>query len=116
MPKPKRCDVFLVNLDPTIGSEIKKTRSAVIIQNDIGNQYSPATIIAPLTSGEKSVYPVEVEIKAPEGGINNNSLILLNQIRTIDQQRLVKKLGKINPATIEKINKAIMISLGIIDL
>jgi mRNA interferase MazF len=114
MSYPKRGEVYLVNLDPTIGSEIKKTRPAVIIQNNIGNQFSPVTIIAPITSGGHAVYPVEVEIKAAEGGLEGNSLALLNQIRTIDQTRLVKKLGKLSLNTILKINKAILISLDLI--
>jgi mRNA interferase MazF len=114
MPHPKRGDVYLVNLDPTIGSEIKKTRPAIIIQNNVGNQYSSVTIIAPITSGNDAVYPVEVEIKAPEGGLDNNSLALLNQIRTIDRSRLVKKLGQLNQDTMLKINKAILISLDLL--
>ena len=116
MPSPKRGDVYLVNLDPTIGSEIKKTRPAVIIQNDVGNQYSPVTIIAPITSGDKAIYPVEVEIKSPVGGLANDSLILLNQIRTVDQRRLVKRLGQIDKNTMRKIDQAIMISLGLINI
>ena len=116
MPSPKRGDVYLVNLDPTLGSEIKKTRPGVIIQNDIGNQYSPITIIAPVTSGDQAIYPIEVEIKAPEGGLNNDSLILMNQIRTVDQQRLVKKLGHLTSNTMKKVDQAILISLGLIDL
>ena len=114
MSYPKRGEVYLVNLDPTTGSEIKKTRPAVIIQNNVGNQYSPVTIIAPLTSGDHAVYPVEVEIKAPEGGLDGNSLALLNQISTIDQTRLVKKLGKLSLNTLLKINKAILISLDLL--
>lgn len=114
MPHPKRGDVYLVNLDPTVGSEIKKTRPAVIIQNNVGNQYSSVTIIAPITSGSDAVYPVEVKIKAPEGGLDNNSLALLNQIRTIDRLRLVKKLGQLSQDTMLKINKAILISLDLL--
>ncbi|RQW08939.1 type II toxin-antitoxin system PemK/MazF family toxin [candidate division KSB1 bacterium] len=116
MPSPHRGEVYLVNLDPTIGSEIKKTRPAVIIQNDVGNQYSPITIIAPITSGDKAVYPVEVEVKKSEGGLDNNSLILLNQIRTVDQQRLVKRLGRLDDQTMGKVDQAIMISLGLIKI
>jgi len=116
MQFPKRGSVYLVNLDPTIGSEIKKTRPAVIIQNDVGNQYSPVTIIAPITSGESSQYPVEVEIKAPEGGLKNDSLVLLNQIRAVDKRRLVHYLGKLNPHTIKKIDQALLISLGLVPI
>jgi mRNA interferase MazF len=116
MPSPKRGEIYLVSLDPTIGSEIKKVRPAVIIQNDVGNQYSSVTIIAPITSGDKAVYPVEVEIKAPEGGLENNSLILLNQIRTVDRQRLIKRLGRLEEKTMNQVDQAIMISLGLIKI
>ena len=116
MPSPRRGEVYLVNLDPTIGSEIKKTRPAVIIQNDVGNQYSPVTIIAPITSGEKAIYPVEVEVKSPEGGLDSNSLVLLNQIRTADKQRLYKKLGQLDKSTMIKVDQGIMISLGLLDI
>lgn len=113
---PKRGDVYLVNLDPTIGSEIKKTRPGVIIQNDVGNQYSPVTIIAPVTSGDKAIYPVEVELKSPDGGLDNDSLILLNQIRTVDQKRLIKKLGHTSPKVMSRVDQALMISLGLIEI
>ena len=116
MTYPKRGSVYLVNLDPTIGSEIKKTCPALIIQNDIGNQYSQVTIVAPITSGEESLYPVEVEAKTPEGGLLNNSLILLNQIRAIDKRRLVRYLGKLRPATMQRVDQAISISLGLVPL
>jgi len=116
MAYPKRGDVYLVNLDPTLGSEIKKTRPAVIIQNDVGNQYSPVTIIAPITSGEETVYPVEVLVEAPEGGLSNNSLVLLNQIRAVDKRRLVKRLGTLKPETLRQVDRAITISLGLLPL
>jgi mRNA interferase MazF len=116
MPFPKRSKVYLVNLDPTIGSEIKKTRPAVIIQNDVGNQYSPITIIAPITSDDKAVYPIEVEVKLPEGGLDHNSLILTNQIRAIDQKRLVKRLGQLSEQTMRKVDQAIIISLALSEL
>lgn len=102
----------MVNLNPTIGSEIKKSRPAVIVQNDIGNQYSPLTIIAPITSqGIEKVYPIEVLIK--NKGLEKESKVLLNQIRAVDKQRLVKRLGILNTHTIEKINEALKISLGL---
>ena len=114
MTYPKRGDVYLVNLDPTVGSEIKKTRPAVIIQNDIGNQYGSVTIVAPITSGKYSTYPIEVEVKPPEGGLKNSSLVLLNQIRAIDKRRLVKRQGKLNLKTMQRVGVAIKISLGVI--
>ncbi len=114
MAYPKRGSVYLVNLDPTIGSEIKKTRPAVIIQNDVGNQYSPVTIVAPITSGERAAYTGEVEVKAPEENLGINSLILLSQIRAIDKDRLVKYLGSLDSDTMRRVDRAIFISLGLI--
>ncbi|MBN1998142.1 type II toxin-antitoxin system PemK/MazF family toxin [candidate division KSB1 bacterium] len=113
---PKRGEVWLANLDPTIGSETRKTRPVVIIQKDTGNQYSSLTIAAPVTSGENAIYPVEVEIRSPEGNLENNSLVLLNQIRTLDKRRLIKRLGKLEAGAMKKIDRAIIISLGLIDI
>ncbi|MFZ2631717.1 MAG: type II toxin-antitoxin system PemK/MazF family toxin [Desulfosalsimonadaceae bacterium] len=95
---PKRGEVFLVNFDPTIGTEIKKTRPAIILQNDISNEYSSITIVAAITSQfDEVLYPTEVPIYSPEGGLKQDSVVLLNQIRSIDKQRLVKRLGILNP-------------------
>lgn len=116
MTYPRRGAVYLVNLDPTIGAEIKKTRPAVIIQNDVGNQYSPTTTIAPITSGLQAEYPVEVEVRPPEGGLKNDSLVLLNQIRTVDRRRLVRELGKLKPETMKRVDHAISISMGLIPI
>ncbi len=113
MAFPKRGQVYWVNLDPTIGAEIKKRRPAVIIQNDVGNQYSPTTIIAPITSGAEALYPIEVEVKAPEGGLKNDSLVKLDQIRAVDKRRLVKRTGQLNPETMRKVDQAILISMGL---
>ncbi|MBD2771796.1 type II toxin-antitoxin system PemK/MazF family toxin [Iningainema tapete] len=114
---PRRGEVYLVNFDPTIGAEIKKTRPALILQNDISNQYSPITIVAAITSKfEESLYPTEILIKSPEGGLEVDSVALLNQIRSIDKQRLIKHLGNLNPETMEKVDIAIQISFGILKL
>lgn len=114
---PKRGDVFLVNFDPTIGSEIQKTRPALIIQNNTANEHSPITIVAAITSKfDNELYPTEVEISANKAGLKQNSVILLNQIRSIDGQRLVKKLGEIDELTLKKVNSAIKISLALIDI
>lgn len=113
---PKRGAVYLVNFDPTVGAEIKKRRPALVIQNDFGNEHSPLTIVAPITSRENAMYRVEVEIKPPEGGLTKNSLVLLNQIRTVDKSRLIEHLGTVSPQTMQKVNDAIMISLGTIPL
>lgn len=116
---PKRGDVFIVNFDPTIGSEIKKTRPALVLQNNIGNKYSSVTIVAAITSHnpEEKLYPTEVFIEATdEGGLDNDSAILLSQIRTVDKQRLVNKLGSVSTTTMLEVNKALEISLGMIEI
>ncbi len=109
----KRGDVVVVDLEPAKGSEQSKVRPCVVIQNDIGNQYSPVTIIACITSGEKATFDTEVAIKSPEGGLKNNSIVLLNQIRTIDKSRIIDYLGTLHTDTMLLIDEALEISLGL---
>lgn len=113
---PKRGEIYLVNFDPTIGSEIKKTRPALILQNDVANQYSPITIVAAITSQfDSRLYPTEVFVKAKEGYLKVDSVVLLNQIRSIDKKRLIRMLGVVNQETMVKVDRAIRISLGLIE-
>jgi len=112
--KIKRGDIVLVNLSPTIGSEQGKTRPALIIQNNLGNEYSPTTIVAPLTSKEFSKeFPTNISLPKRTSGLTKDSTILLNQIRTIDKQRIVKKLTTLNYEIMEKVDLAIKISLDL---
>ena len=114
---PRRGEVWLVNFDPTVGSEIKKTRPAVILQNDVGNRFSSVTIVAAITSQfDISLYPTEVLIEPPEGGLVEASVVLLNQIRTVDERRLIKKTGVLKSMTMESVDRALKISLGLVDL
>jgi mRNA interferase MazF len=114
---PKRGEVYLVNFDPTIGSEIQKTRPALILQNDVSNEYSPITIVATITSKfEEPLYPTEVLIKAQVGGLKYDSVVLLNQIRSIDRQRLIRKMATLSVKTMEQVERAIKISLGLVNL
>lgn len=114
---PKRGEVYRVNFDPTVGAEIQKTRPALILQNDIFNRHSPITIVAAVTSQfEEPLYPTEVLIKAPEGGLGIDSVVLLNQIRSIDKRRLIQRLGMLPPQTIQQVERALFISLGLIRL
>ena len=112
----RRGEIYLVSFDPTVGYEIRKTRPALIIQNNIGNQYSPLTIVAAITSKVSPVpYPVEVVIEPGQAnGLKARSAIRLDQIRTVDRQRLIKRLGAVEPATLAKVDEAIKISLGLI--
>jgi mRNA interferase MazF len=111
----RRGEIYWVDLSGAKGSEINtKIRPALIIQNDTGNQYSPTTIIAPITSfspGEK-MYPFEVGVTPQESGLPNQSKILLNQIRTVDKSRLQKKIGTLSVAKMVQVDVAIKISLG----
>ena len=115
MTMPRRGEIYLVNFDPTLGAEIRKTRPALVLQNDIANCHSPITIVAAISSkfGD-TLYPTEVLIAALEGGLSVDSVALLNQVRSIDRQRLTKRLGAVRPATMEKIERAIQISLGLL--
>jgi mRNA interferase MazF len=115
-PTPKRGDIYLVNFDPTLGSEIRKTRPALILQNDVANSHSPITIVAAISSQfDETLYPTEVLIEPPEGGLTANSVVLLNQIRSIDKQRLIKRLGTVTPETMQQIDRALQVSLGLIE-
>ena len=113
----KRGDVFIVELDPTRGSELKKTRPSVIIQNDVDNRYSPVTIIAPISAKfDAKLYPTQVLVKPPEGGLRTESVVLLNQIRVVDKGRLGRRLGTLKPATMALVNDAIAIALALVEI
>lgn len=117
LARPKRGEVYLVSFDPTVGAEIKKTRPALVIQNDIGNRYSPITIVVAITSKfDEELYPTEVLVTPPEGGLRERSVVSLNQIRSVDKQRLVKRLGSLKPATMASIDQALRVSVGLAKL
>jgi len=117
MPRYNRGDVWLANLDPVIGSEQGKTRPVVIVQNNVANEYSPVVLVAAITTAvDQKEYPTEVGVNAPEGGLAKNSVILLNQIRTIDKHRLIERWGELNPATMKRVDEALKISLGLVPL
>ncbi len=107
---PLRGEVYWVNLDPTIGTEIKKTRPGVIISNDIGNELLPRVIIAPVTSSVAKIFDFEVKVQ-----INNLSgKILLDQIRAIDKKRLGKKITKLDRDTLYQVDEALKIALDLL--
>lgn len=114
---PKRGEIYLVDFDPAIGCEIKKTRPAVVLQNDIANKYNPLTIVAAISSKfGKKLYPTEVMLEPPQGGLQMKCVVMLNQVKTIDKRRLVKKLGVLNADIMGQVNCALEISLGLIDI
>lgn len=112
---PRRGDVYVVNFDPTRGAEIRKSRPAVIVQNDTGNRYSPITIVAAISSQfDLPLYPTEVLVRAREGGLRADSVVLLNQIRSIDRDRLLRRLGRLRSATMDRVDRALAVSLGLV--
>lgn len=113
----KRGDIFYADLSPVVGSEQGGTRPVLIIQNDIGNQYSPTTIVAAITSQlDKAKLPTHVEISCESCGLTKDSVILTEQIRTIDKRRLQEKVSSLDEATMGKVNRALEISLGLVEL
>lgn len=88
----------------------------MILQNDVANSHSPITIVAAISSQfDETLYPTEVLIEPLEGGLSANSVVLLNQIRSIDKQRLIKRLGTATPETMQQIDQALQVSLGLIE-
>ncbi len=110
-----RGEIYLVEFDPAVGSEIKKTRPAIIVQNDTANRFSPVTIVAAITSTfDEKLYPTEVFIHAGEAGLKQDSIVVLDQIRTIDKTRIIKKIGKVSGFTLKRTDTALKISMGLI--
>ncbi len=110
-----RGDIVHVALDPTVGTEIGKTRPCVVIQNNVGNQYSPRTIVIPSTGAEHVVkmFPINIHVEVGDGGFTKSSVILCDQIRVVDKVRLVRVIGRLSTATMAKVDAAIKISLGL---
>jgi mRNA interferase MazF len=115
---PRRGEIYLTALDPTLGREIQKTRPALVIQNDVSNRLSGITIVAPITSTVRfPLNPVHVLLVADHTtGLSVTSAALFNQIRAVDRIRLVKRLGSVDVETLERVDEAIKISLGLIPL
>lgn len=113
----KRGDIFYADLSPVIGSEQGGVRPVLVVQNDVGNKYSPTIIAAAITSQiNKAKMPTHIEIGAAEHGLNKDSVILLEQIRTIDKKRLREKIGRLDEKLMESVDRAISISFGLADI
>jgi mRNA interferase MazF len=111
---PRRGEIYLVGFDPSAGHEIRKTRPAVVIQNDISNQHSPITIVAAISSQfSDPPFPREVVIEPEESGLPKRSAIIVNQIRSVDRMRLQERLGRLSAPSLERLDEAIEISLGL---
>lgn len=113
----KRGYIFYAELSPVVGSEQGGVRPVLIVQNDVGNRYSPTVIVSAITSQiDKAKLPTHVEVKAKDYRLEKNSVILLEQLRTIDKQRLQKKLTELDGKIMSKVNESLKISLGLIDI
>lgn len=112
----KRGDVYFADLSPVRGSEQGGQRPVLIVQNNVGNKYSPTVIVAAITAKiTKAKLPTHVEVEASQVGLLKDSVILLEQVRTIDKTRLIQKLGQLEEDVMLKVNEALIISLGLLD-
>jgi len=109
---PQRGDVWLVNWNPARGSEQAGKRPALIIQNDVGNEYASTTFVAALSTTIRS-YPMNVLLEPPEGGLTEPSIVKTSQILTVSKERLEKKLGAITPEKMQEVNQALRLSLAL---
>ena len=110
----KRGDIYYADLSPVVGSEQGGMRPVLIIQNDVGNRYSPTVIAAAITSKMgKSRLPTHIDIYADKAGLAKNSVVLLEQIRTLDKRRLKEKMGHLDETAMNEINNAIAVSFGL---
>lgn len=113
----RRGDLVIADLSPVVGSEQGGLRPVLVIQNDVGNRFSPTVIVAAVTSQiEKSKLPTHVELSAKEFGLMRNSVVLLEQIRTIDKRRIQQKLGRLDSKTMEMVDEALAISMGLVNI
>lgn len=109
----KRGEIYYADLSPVLGSEQGGIRPVLIIQNDVGNKYSPTVIASAVTSSmTKAKLPTHIEIKSGQYGMTKDSVVLLEQLRTLDKRRLKNKIGEIDKVRMELVNRAILISLG----
>lgn len=111
----KRGELYYADLSPVVGSEQGGVRPVLVVQNDVGNKYSPTVIAVAITSKlTKAKLPTHIEISAEEYGLCKDSVILMEQIRTIDKRRLKERIGQLSPTIMYKVEKALLISLGVV--
>lgn len=110
----KKGDLYFADLSPVMGSEQGGVRPVLVVQNDVGNKFSPTIIVAAITSRKnKADLPTHVEIDAGGNGLSKNSIVLLEQLRTIDKKRLKERIGTIDKTRLPEVNEALSVSLGI---
>lgn len=113
----KRGDIYYANLSPVVGSEQGGHRPVLVIQNDVGNKYSPTVIVAAITSQiSKAKLPTHVEVNASQYNLEKDSVVLLEQLRTIDKRRLREKVTHLSEEIMNKVDEAIRISIGLVQL
>jgi mRNA interferase MazF len=113
----RRGEIYYADLSPVVGSEQGGLRPVLIIQNDIGNRYSPTVIVAAITSKiDKARLPTHIEIPAEEFGLTKDSVVLAEQVRTIDKRRLRERVGVLNTEIMNSVDEALQISMGVTDL
>ena len=109
----KRGELYYADLSPVVGSEQGGVRPVLVVQNDVGNKFSPTVIAAAVTSQmNKARLPTHIALKASAVGLAKDSVVLLEQIRTLDKSRLKEKIGELSPSVMERVNQALLISLG----
>lgn len=112
----KRGQIYYADLSPVVGSEQGGVRPVLVIQNDVGNKYSPTVIACAVTSQlTKAKLPTHIEVKQGQYGLPKDSVILLEQIRTLDKRRLKEKVGELDASAMMKVDRAILISLGFVN-
>lgn len=110
----KRGDIYYADLSPVVGSEQGGIRPVLIVQNDVGNRYSPTVIAAAITSQrDKSKLPTHIELASHECGLSRDSIVLLEQIRTIDKRRLKERMGRLDTGAMNQIDQALQVSFGL---
>ena len=110
----RRGDIFYADLSPVVGSEQGGIRPVLILQNNVGNRYSPTVIAAAITSRtDKTRLPTHIRLSPPDCGLARDSVVLLEQIRTLDKRRLRECMGRLGDTTMDKVNRAISISFGL---
>ncbi|HWR10081.1 MULTISPECIES: type II toxin-antitoxin system PemK/MazF family toxin [Sporomusa] len=113
----KRGDIYYANLSPVVGSEQGGHRPVLVIQNDVGNKYSPTVIVAAITSQiSKAKLPTHVEVNASQYNLEKDSVVLLEQLRTIDKRRLREKVTHLSEEIMNRVDEAIRISIGLVQL
>ena len=111
----KRGELYYADLSPVVGSEQGGVRPVLVVQNDVGNKYSPTVIAAAVTSKiNKAKLPTHIELPSNTYGLQKDSVILLEQIRTLDKRRLKERIGELNETTMSRVDNAILISLGFV--